>query len=157
MPQKFKGRLLPAGPSGAWTFLEIPPEVSASFGVRGRIAVAGTVNGFAFRNFLMPTGDGTHQMMFSKELQAGAKAKAGERVAVVMEVDSAPRTVSVPADLKAALAAKGKLRQVFDELAYTHRKDFVNWIVAAKRPETRAARIAKALDMLASGRKYKDL
>ena len=74
--KRFKGRLIPRGPGGAWTFLAIPFSVEEAFGSRARVAVSGTLNGFAFRNSLMPEGDGTHSMMVNKALQAGAKAAA---------------------------------------------------------------------------------
>jgi len=46
-----------------------------------------------------------------------------------------------------------KAKTFFDKLAYSHQKEYVHWIEEAKRPETRAARIAKTLDMLKKGRK----
>lgn len=70
------------GPGGAWTFLPIPFDVQQVFGSKARVPVSGTINGFPFRNSLMPEGDGTHSMMVSKELQSGAKAVAGEKVHV---------------------------------------------------------------------------
>ena len=63
MKRKFKAKLQAKGPGGAWTFLPIPFDAMAEFGSKGRIAVAGTMNGFAFRNSLMPEGDGTHSMV----------------------------------------------------------------------------------------------
>src|SRR6185295_840219 len=52
-----------------------------------------------------------------------------------LELDSAPREVSVPADLAAALK-KAKAREAFDDLAYTYRKEHVRSIEEAKAPET---------------------
>jgi len=49
-------------PRGSWTFLEIPFSVETAFGSKGRVAVAVTMNGFAFQNSLLPQGDGTHAM-----------------------------------------------------------------------------------------------
>jgi hypothetical protein len=61
------------------------------------------MNGFAFRNSLMPEGSGTHRMMVGKELQAGAKARAEDVVSVVLKRDDEKRSVEVPAELAAAL------------------------------------------------------
>jgi uncharacterized protein YdeI (YjbR/CyaY-like superfamily) len=66
---------------------------------------------------------------------------------VAVERDTAERTVEVPADLAAALAEAG-LREAFDGLSFSHRREHVNAINEAKKPETRARRIAKALEML---------
>ncbi len=97
----FKTRLTAHGPGGAWTFLEVPFSVEKEFGTRARVAVAGTINGFAFKNSLLPNGDGTHSMMVSKALQAGAKASAGEFVAVAIALDRSERVVEVPPSLSA--------------------------------------------------------
>ena len=87
MQQKFKARLTAIGPGGAWTILRAPFNVAEVFGTKARVPVIGTMNGFAFRNSLMPEGDGTHRMMVGKEVQAGAKAKAGDVVSVVLKRD----------------------------------------------------------------------
>src|SRR5690606_15559437 len=64
-----------------------------------------------------------------------------------------PREVEVPEDLAEALAPHAEARAFFDGLSYTHRKEYVQWIAAAKRPETRRRRIEKAVAMLRDGRK----
>jgi hypothetical protein len=72
--KKFEGLLTARGPKGAWTYMPIPFSVEEVFGKRSRVPVSGTINGFAFRNSLMPNGDGTHLMTISKDLMEGAKA-----------------------------------------------------------------------------------
>jgi uncharacterized protein YdeI (YjbR/CyaY-like superfamily) len=72
----------------------------------------------------------------------------GDAVTVTVERDTAERTVEVPADFAAALEEAG-LRTAFDALTFSHRREHVNAINDAKKPETRARRIAKALEMLA--------
>ncbi len=150
----FKGKLVPTGPEGAWTYMQVPPAISTAIGIRGRIPVAGTLNGFAFRNSLMPNGDGSHSMMFGKEYQEGARAKPPASVDVVLEVDTKPRQVEIPEDLAAALAprAHAKVRAAFSALAHSHQKAFVDWINSAKRPETRATRVARTLELVAVGK-----
>jgi uncharacterized protein YdeI (YjbR/CyaY-like superfamily) len=46
-----------------------------------------------------------------------------------------------------------KARATFDELSFTNRKEFVAWIVEAKKPETRAARVEKTIKKLSEGKK----
>ena len=96
----FTTRLRGAGPGKAWTFLGTTREVSEWLGSRGRVAVKGTVNGYTFRNFFMPMGDGSHAMMFRKEYQAGAGVASGDNVTITLEHDAEPREVEVPAGLK---------------------------------------------------------
>ncbi|MFA5896886.1 MAG: YdeI/OmpD-associated family protein, partial [Thermoplasmata archaeon] len=97
------------------------------------------------------TGDGTHQIAVNKAMQAGAKAGPGDRLQMVLRVDTAPRTVKVPADLKKALT-KSKAAQVnFERMTWSHRKRYVDWIEEAKRPETRAKRIDEAVKRISAG------
>ncbi len=74
-------------------------------------------------------------------------------VRVEMEPDAAPRTVVVPRDFKKALVKSARAKAVFEKLSYSHKEEFVDWIEQAKRAETRAARIEKAVPMLAAGKR----
>jgi hypothetical protein len=156
MPQKFKIKLQGRGPGRAWTSLPIPFDVEKVFGSKARVPVKGTANGFAFRNFLMPEGNGKHCMMFNKALQAGAKARVGDTVTVVLDLDTAPHTVAIPSDLKKAFSELSECKRAFFRLSYTHQKDFVRWITEAKRPETRAKRIERCLELLEAGKRLRD-
>lgn len=147
-PITFQAELLGRGPGGAWVYLRFPFSVQDIFGRKGQVPVRGSINGFTFRNSLMPR-DGIHILGISKEIQQGANAAAGDTVAVTLELDDAPREVAVPADLESALGKSSPQSQAFLVLSYSHKKEFVDWIESAKKPETRAARIEKTLVMLA--------
>ena len=41
----------------------------------------------------------------------------------------------------------------YEALSYTHRKEWVRWIEEAKKPETRAARVAKTVTALREGKR----
>jgi len=144
MPKiQFTVRLEPVGRGGV--FFTLPRKESVKFGVRGRVPVAGTLNGYAFRSSIFPTGDGAHYMAVNRGVREGAGVEVGDRVRVIMEVDTQPRTVTVPADLDKALSKSKTVRAQFDKLSYTHRKEYVQWIEAAKRAETRACRISEVI------------
>jgi len=153
MQQKFKAKLTAIGPGGAWTILPVPFNVAEVFGTKGRVPVAGTMNGFAFRNSLMPEGDGTHRMMVGKELQTGAKARAGDIVSVVLKRDDEVRSVEVPAELTAALKKNKPAAKFFAALSPSCKAEYSTWISAAKQAETRTSRAAKAVEMLTAGKK----
>jgi hypothetical protein len=144
----FKARLMSKGPGGAWTYLAIPFSVEQAFGSKARVPVSGTMNGFAFQNSLMPEGDGTHAMMVSKALQAGAKASAGDLVSVTMDVDRSERVVSLPSELTNALAGNQKAAAAFEALSYSHRKEFADWVASGKKEETRLSRAQKSIFMV---------
>jgi len=146
--KQFETRLTSRGPGGAWTFLEIPFSVEKEFGSKARVAVSGTMNGFAFQNSLMPNGDGTHSMMVSKALQAGAKASTGDLVSVALAVDRSERVVVIPPELERVLSRNRDAAIAFKALSYSHRKEFAEWIASAKREETRVSRVEKSVALV---------
>jgi hypothetical protein len=68
-------------------------------------------------------------------------------------VDRVNRVVTAPKDLQKLLSKNAKARAVFDELSFTNRKEFVVWILEAKKPETRATRVEKTIKKLSEGKK----
>jgi hypothetical protein len=147
--QKFKVKLLShAGSSAA--ILKPPFDVTAIFHRKGRIPVKGTINGFLFRSSLMNMGDG-HMMVINAQMRAGAGCKAGDTVAILMELDEDKRTVEAPTYLKKMIAADPKTKESWSKLSFTHQKEYVREIEDAKRPETREKRIAAMMDALRKG------
>jgi len=125
----------------------VPFDAKAEFG-EARAPVAGTINGTAFRGRLMVYGGVTY-LGFRKEIRdAAGGIEPGDPVEVVIGRDDAPREVEVPPALASALERDAKARSVFESLAFTHRKEYADWIAEAKREETRARRVDRALTML---------
>ena len=135
------------------TRFKIPFDVQKIFGTRAHVPVRGTIDGFAFRSTLFPSGDGTHYMVVNREVRAGAGVKGGATISVVMERDTEPRTITPPPDFARALRANKTAREAWDQLSYTYRKEHARAIEEAKRPETRQRRIEKVIAQLAAGRK----
>ncbi len=63
------------------------------------------------------------------------------------------QNVTVPADLKSALAKNRKARETFDNFSYTNRKEYVEWITEAKRDATREKRLRTTIEWLAEGKR----
>jgi hypothetical protein len=130
-----------------------PVDVPEFFGTRARVPIRGTINGFPFRSSLMPMG-GCHMMPVNKTLRDGAGTKPGDIVDVVMERDDEERTVEAPAVLKKALAKHKTAKGNWEKLPFTHKKEIALWIDGAKKEETRARRLAKAIQVLEKGTKW---
>ena len=64
----------------------------------------------------------------------------------------AKKAVAVPADLLAALTKNAKARKTFEAFSPSHRREYVEWIVGAKREGTRQRRIATAIEWMAEGK-----
>jgi Domain of unknown function (DUF1905)/Bacteriocin-protection, YdeI or OmpD-Associated len=133
--------------------IEPPFDVKKTFGARGRVAVRGTINGFAFRSSLMPMG-GCHMMPVNKALCAGAGAGPGDVVEVVMERDVEERTVEAPPELKKELAKSKTAQANWEKMSFTNKKEMANCIREAKQEETRVRRLAKVMGILKSGEKW---
>lgn len=129
--------------------------MSEAFGVRGRMAIAGTIAGVAFQGSLMPAGGGRHFVVVAKAIREAANVTTGDTVTVAIHADPAARTVEIPAELAAALEKDRAAREAFERFSYSHRKEYASWVGEAKRSETRVARAEKAVAMLADGKRLK--
>jgi uncharacterized protein YdeI (YjbR/CyaY-like superfamily) len=95
---------------------------------------------------------GGYMIGLSAENRAGTGAKGGDEVDVDVELDTAPREVTVPADLAAALDATPAARRTYDGLSYSNKSWHVLQIEGAKTDETRQRRITKSIEALREGR-----
>jgi hypothetical protein len=132
------------------TGIPIPDEVIEALGSSKRPPVAVTVNGHTYRTTAVRMG-GRFLVPLSAENREAAGVAAGEDITVDIAPDTAPREVTLPDDLAAAM--DDRVRAAYDALSYSHRKEWVRWVEEAKKPETRATRIEKTVAGLREGRK----
>jgi hypothetical protein len=133
------------------TGIHIPDEVVEALGSGKRPAVRVTINGFTYRSSVAVVS-GMFMVGVSAENRAGAGVAGGDEVDVDIELDTAPREVTVPPDFAAALDAEPNARRTFDGLSYSMKSYHVGSIEGAKTDETRQRRIAKSVDTLREGR-----
>ena len=134
------------------TGLRVPDEVVEALGAGKRPPVTVTLGSYSCRTTVAPMG-GAFYVPLAAEHREAAGLTAGEDVDVRIELDSAPREVTLPDDLDAAL--DDETRTFFHGLAASHRKEWVRWGEEAKKPETRAARIEKTAASLREGKKVR--
>jgi uncharacterized protein YdeI (YjbR/CyaY-like superfamily) len=77
---------------------------------------------------------GTFMLGISAEVREKAGVAAGDRVDLDLELDTAPREVTVPADLAKAFKQEPAARQTFENLSYSRKRWFVEGIESAKKP-----------------------
>ena len=130
--------------------LRVPVDLKEIFG-RARPPLKVTVEGHTWRTTPGVYG-GVAYIGLNKDVRSAAGVDAGDRVRVTMELDTEPRTVAVPADLRSALEADPQAKAAFADLSFTHGREYVEWIEEAKRPETRARRIAGTVDGVRQGK-----
>jgi hypothetical protein len=149
---RFRGVLTSTPRGGGGTLVPIPKEVAARLGaLRGMPKVNAVIAGQPYRGSLMPMGDGTYCLGVLKSIQEKAGVGQGDSIAIEIELDTAPRTVEVPADLARLLARDRKAAAAWEELSFTNRKEMARSLEEAKRPETRERRLAAAIRSLRSG------
>jgi hypothetical protein len=122
----------------------VPADAVAALGTSKRPAVVVTVGGHTYRSTVAVMG-GRFMVPLAAEHRTAAGVAAGDEVDVELVLDTAPRTVEVPADLAEALAAEPGARERFDALSPSHRKAHVTAVEGAKAAETRARRVAKVV------------
>jgi len=135
---------------GGGRWIELPYDAKAVFG-QARPPVRGSVNGTPLRTRLAAYGGRTY-LGLRAEIRSAAGIEVGDRVE--LEHDDEPRAIELPAALARALDGDAQARAAFDALAFTHRREYAEWIASAKRAETRERRIGKALEMLRGGVKH---
>jgi Bacteriocin-protection, YdeI or OmpD-Associated/Domain of unknown function (DUF1905) len=133
--------------------INIPFDVEKAFGSRGRVPVRGTINGAPYRSSVFKMGGECHFMVVNRQMREAAGVKGGENVNVTMERDTEERAITPPADFARALKSNKDAQTTWGNLSYTHRREHVESIEEAKKPETRQRRIEKSIELLAAGRK----
>ena len=131
-------------------FITIPFDPKSVWGKQSRYYVKGTLNQTTFDGSLGVRG-GVVFMPVNKELQQQANVKPGDQVSVQMELAEAVRE-TVPEDFKAALGSAKEASAFFDGLTAFYQNTYVEWIVSAKKADTRASRIIQAVDLLKAGK-----
>lgn len=131
-------------PYALWTFLILPAELAAEWGP-GRTAVRGTISGTRFRG-TASRGEGAFRIPIPRELRERAGVSTGDTVDVVVGLDTSPRQLSIPNELRVAFADRPGIARLYDALPPSLRRAWAAYVEEAKRPETRIRRARKALD-----------
>jgi hypothetical protein len=134
------------------TGIEVPEDVVAGLNAGKRIPVRVTINGYTYPSTIAPY-NGRYLLPVSAEVRAGAKVAAGDTLTITLEVDATERKIAVPDDLAAVLKKNAKARAFFESLSLSNQRGYVDWIEQAKKPETRATRVEKTVELLSEGKK----
>ena len=66
-------------------------------------------------------------------------------------IDAVNKTINLPEDFAKQLHKNKKEKEFFETLSFTNKKEYVEWIVTAKREETRATRVEESVERLSKG------
>jgi hypothetical protein len=109
---RFQTTLLQSGKTA--TGLQVPPEVVERLGSGKWPAVSVTLRGQTYRSTIAPMG-GVYMLPVSAEIRRITGIGGGDAVDVEVELDTAPREVSIPPDFAAALDAEPEAGTFFSK------------------------------------------
>jgi len=132
--------------SGNNVGIVVPEEVVASFGAGKRVPVIVTIEGYSYPSTIAVMG-GQYLVGIAAVHREAAGVAGGETHEVTLTHDTSARDTPLPDDLAEALAAAG-VRDAFDALAPSHRKEHVRSVTEAKAEATRQRRIEKVVTAL---------
>ena len=131
------------------TGVAVPPEIIAALGGGKQPLVHVAIGDYRYRSKVGVRG-GRAMIPISAEHRAGAGVSAGDEIELTLALDTDPREVEVPVDLAVALDASPDAHRAFAALSNSRKQAITLSVEGAKTPETRARRVAKALDTLAA-------
>ena len=132
---------------GSMCFIPLTFDPRAVFG-KVRVPVTVTVNGHTYRSTIAAMG-GPPCVPLRKSNREAAGLEGNETIDVELALDTELREVKPPADFVKALKARPPAWDRYQELSYSHSREHVEAIVGARKPETRARRIAIAVRAIA--------
>jgi len=130
---------------GSMCAIPVPFDPKAAFG-KVRAPVKVTINGYTYRSTIAAMG-GPLCIPLRTSHREAAGLTGDETVEVRLELDRDERRVAPPEDLVKALKTAGVFT-AWQRLSFTHQREHVEAVEEAKRPETRARRIARAVEAL---------
>jgi hypothetical protein len=128
------------------TGIPVPEEIVEKLDSGKRPRVRVTINSYTYLS-TVATMNGEFMISLSAKNREAAGVQGGEEVAITLVLDSEPRTVQVPEDLKTALI-NAKVLDSFEKSAPSKKKEYIRQVVEAKKQETRERRIAKIVEKL---------
>jgi uncharacterized protein YdeI (YjbR/CyaY-like superfamily) len=153
MRKTFQAILRPDQTSLKWTVAPVPRAITDAWKT-GRPRVKGDINGFPFRTTLFSNGKGDFMLLVNKRMQVGAGVAEGSLATIHLEPDSEERAVTVPPELKKALAGAADLRRYWARLPYSVQKYIADLVTNPKSAEARhrqAGRMAEVLFAMMDG------
>ncbi|MBV8116310.1 MAG: DUF1905 domain-containing protein [Silvibacterium sp.] len=141
----FTAEIFAAGQGG--TGVLFPFDTQEAFGTKGKVPIHATFDGVAYTGSLIKYGFPQHTLHLPKAIRDQLGKGPGDSVEVVVWKDASERKLDVPEPLMKLMKKEGVL-PFFESLSYTHRKEYCRWIIEAKKDETRARRLEKAIEML---------
>jgi len=146
------------GEKTGWTYIEIPSDVAdklkkgfkKSFRVKGKLD-----NHVIEKAALLPMGNGNFILPINSSMRKGIGKKHGSRLFVKLEVDKTE--IKINEELISCLDHEPEAKTFFNQLPRSHQFYFSKWIDSAKTNNTKAERIALAIQALQNRLRFSEM
>ncbi|KPU43526.1 hypothetical protein OXPF_29670 [Oxobacter pfennigii] len=134
-------------------YIEIPFDVEEVFGAK-RVKVKAWFDGMEYRGSIVRMGE-CYLIGLTQALRKEIGKVPGDLVEIKIVKDEEERIAELPEDFKSALERNTAAMNFYTSLSFSRKKEYLQWIVSAKKAETRAQRIEKSVELLENNQKLK--
>ncbi len=135
-------------------YVEFPFSTEELFGKKGQVKIKAVFDDkIEYRGSLTKMKSPCHILGLTQEVRKNLNKTFGDRVSVILWEDKEERIVEIPEDIVELFNKHPRVKELYDAMSYTHRKEYMRWITDAKKHETRENRKSKLIDMIISGKK----
>ncbi|WP_160685375.1 YdeI/OmpD-associated family protein [Clostridium sp. C2-6-12] len=145
MSYKFEAKIQKV-PDKDGTFIEVPFDIEKEFGAK-RVKVKVKFDNVDYRGSIVSMG-GCYVIGITKDIRKEMGKDAGDNIFVELEKDEEVREVELPVDFKIELEKNKVALKFYNGLSYSIKKKYCQWIISAKKEETRQKRIIEAIEKL---------
>lgn len=136
---------------GTWVILQLPKDESMKLPSRGQVMVEGTINDHPLQTPLEPDGNWSHWFKVDSTLMKAIGADVGDTVTLTIHATKVWPEPHISADLQKALDHDTKANELWQKITPMARWEWIRWIRATNKQETRSHRIEVACSKLRSG------
>jgi hypothetical protein len=130
-----------------WTIARVPFDPGNAWPKMIRLRVRGEVNGARFRTSLFADGNG-YYLLVNRETQRTAGVACGDAVEVALEPDMEARPAELPESLEVLLEGETGLREWYDGLSESMRREIGKWVLGVKSEQSRMRRAQQMAERL---------
>jgi hypothetical protein len=129
-------------------WIDFPYDLKETYGKGNLVPVKVTFDEHVKYQGSLAKMGGEHAMVLLRnDIYTKIGKEPGDKVKVEVELDAKDRKIELAKDEKEALKSAGLLEK-FTKMAFSHQREYHQWVDEAKKPETRARRIQKTIDDL---------
>jgi len=139
--------------ANSWAYVEFPYDLKELYGKGNLVPVIIRFDDQTYRGSVAKMGGKYPMLLIKKDILDKLGKTVGEDVLVTVTLDESPRVVEIPDELKAQFVQNKSAKEAYEKMAYSHRREFSEWISSAKKVDTREERAKKAIEMILSKQK----